>query len=108
MKIDDADVEFDDDELKEDDPNVTNIAQKAVVEKQTETLQNNPAYRAWLIRARGTVGALRVISKLSNFGSSSNEDSDFESDEEIEDQNDGQSVDLDKLKEYGWMLLSQG
>ena len=74
--------------------------------------QNNPAYRAWLIRSRGVVCALKLLEKFCMFGDQDSDD-EFESDdgEDVEvEQNkeaNGQSeVDLNELKNYGYHMLT--
>ena len=68
----DQDVAFDDENIEnmEEDKNIDekNIVNLPLSNKESEQLQNNPAYRAWLIRARSNVGVLMMLEKLCLFG----------------------------------------
>ena len=58
-KAEDAEIANGEEEEGEEDKEVI------VTNKETETLQNNPAYRQWLLRARGVVGVLKMLEKIS-------------------------------------------
>jgi hypothetical protein len=48
-----------DEEVKED------IKEKPLDQKSSDNLQNNPEYRAWLVRCRAIIGSLKLIEKFS-------------------------------------------
>ena len=90
------------------DEDVSNIDQKAIQPTETEQLQNNPEFRVWQGRAKAVVGVLKVIEKLCMFGDQDEADDGFESDEDQNVMGDGAVVDLDRLKQFGWNILTSG
>ena len=68
--FEDEDNNEEEDKMEEDETeeDKVNIANRPMDNKQTEALQNNPAYRAWLVKAKSTVGVLNMLEKFCQFG----------------------------------------
>lgn len=63
-EVKDSGVKFDEDEEDMKDEETTNIANKAIETKESEQLQKDPEFRNWMVRARATVGAIKVVEKI--------------------------------------------
>lgn len=89
------------------------IEQEVISSKETQELQANPAYRQWLVRAKANVLAVKLLAKFSQCGDQEDSDDGFEDMQDEDGDEEGQGnqkeqVDLDKVKEFGWKVISQG
>ena len=83
--------------------------EEVLTSKETQDLQNNPAYRQWLVRAKANVIAVKLLEKFCECGDQGDSDDGFEDmqDDNNEDGIHEQSqIDLDKVKESGWKVVS--